>query len=146
MILSALRIMETGDLPNRILCEERDFQSALSIAKVLVKHASKIFSELPEDAPMPQRKNQKQKFQDALPVNFNRQAYLKIATTMSIPDKTAEGYISDFVKKGTIHREKQDHYQKLNTTETQDSKDLRDNSPSPSGAAAVAEGDGRPLP
>lgn len=126
MVLSALRIMETGDLPNRILCEERDFQSALSIAKVLVKHASKIFSELPEDAPMPQRKNQKQKFQDALPVNFNRQAYLKIAATMSIPDKTAEGYISDFVKKGTIHREKQDHYQKLSTTETQDSKDLRE--------------------
>lgn len=126
MVLSALRIMETGDLPNRILCEERDFQSAISIAKVLVKHASKIFSELPEDAPMPQRKNQKQKFQDALPANFNRQAYLKIAATMSIPDKTAEGYISDFVKKGTIHREKQDHYQKLSTTETQDSKDLRE--------------------
>ncbi len=126
MVLSALRIMETGDLPYRILCEERDFQSALSIAKVLVKHASKIFSELPEDSPMPKRKNQKQKFQDALPANFNRQAYLKIAATLSIPDKTAEGYISDFVKKGTIHREKQDHYQKLSTTETQDSKDLRE--------------------
>lgn len=126
MVLSALRIMETGDLPNRILCEERDFQSALSIARVLVKHASKIFSELPEDAPMPKRKNQKQKFQDALPPIFNRQAYLKIAATMSIPDKTAEGYISDFVKRGTIHREKQDYYQKLSTTETQDSKDLRE--------------------
>lgn len=126
MILSALRIMETGDLPNRILCEERDFLSAISIAKVLVKHASKIFSELPEDAPMPKRKNQKQKFQDALPANFNRQTYLKIAAMLSIPDKTAEGYISDFVKKGTIHREKQDYYQKLSTTETQDSKDLRE--------------------
>lgn len=126
MVLSALRIMETGDLPNRILCEERDFQSAISIAKVLVKHASKIFSELPEDAPMPQRKNQKQKFHDALPANFNRQTYLKIAVTMSIPDKTAEGYISDFVKKGTIHREKQDHYQKTHIQETQDSKDLRE--------------------
>jgi len=47
---------------------------------------------------------------DALPASFNRQAYLKMAASMSIPDKTAEGYITMFTKKGLIHREKQDHY------------------------------------
>lgn len=115
MILSALRIMEHGDLPERIICEERDFQSTLEIIRVLVKHASKVFSELPEDAPLPKRKNQTEKFLDALPASFNRQDYLKIATAMSIPDKTAEGYITMFSKKGLIHREKQDHYLNLNT-------------------------------
>ena len=75
-----------------------------------MKHASKVFSELPEDAPLPKRKNQKEKFLDALPASFNRQDYLKIAVSMSITDKTAEGYITMFAKKGLIHREKQDHY------------------------------------
>ena len=48
MIFSALRIMEHGVLPERIICEERDFQSTLEIIRVLVKHASKVFSELPK--------------------------------------------------------------------------------------------------
>lgn len=37
MILSALRIMEHGDLPERIICEERDFQTTLEMVRVLVK-------------------------------------------------------------------------------------------------------------
>ena len=133
MILSALRIMEHGDLPERIICEERDFQSTLEIIRVLVKHASKVFSELPEDAPLPKRKNQKEKFLDALPASFNRQDYLKIAAAMSIPDKTAEGYITMFSKKGLIHREKQDHYLNLTVktaasqaAESQDSKEIKE--------------------
>lgn len=133
MILSALRIMEHGDLPERIICEERDFQSTLEIIRVLVKHASKVFSELPEDAPLPKRKNQKEKFLDALPASFNRQDYLKIAAAMSIPDKTAEGYITMFSKKGLIHREKQDHYLNLNSKPappqaggSQDSKETKE--------------------
>ena len=136
MILSALRIMEHGELPERIICEERDFQSTLEIIRVLVKHASKVFSELPEDAPLPKRKNQKEKFLDALPANFNRQDYLKIAASMSIPDKTAEGYITMFAKKVLIHREKQDHYFNLNrkvthsgTGETKDAEEVKDYAP-----------------
>lgn len=133
MILSALRIMEHGDLPERIICEERDFQSTLEIIRVLVKHASKVFSELPGDAPLPKRKNQKEKFLDALPANFNRQDYLKIAVSMPIPDKTAEGYITMFAKKGLIHREKQDHYLNPNaktahsvTGESQDTEEVKE--------------------
>ncbi len=112
MILSALRIMEHGELSDRIICEERDFQSTLEIIRVLVKHASKVFSELPQEAPLQKRKNQREKFVDALPESFNRQEYLKIAGTLSIPVKTAEGYITTFCKQGLIHREKQDCYLK----------------------------------
>lgn len=110
MILSALRIMETGEVQTKIICEERDFQSAMTMAKVLVKHSAKVFSELPADAPLLKRKNQKEKFLDALPKEFNRQAYLRIAADMHIHDKTAEGYIGEFAKKGFLHHEKKDHY------------------------------------
>jgi len=73
---------------------------------------------------------------DALPASFNRQDYLKIAAAMSIPDKTAEGYITLFAKKGLIHREKQDHYLNLNrktahpeTGESRDAEEVKDYAP-----------------
>lgn len=117
MVLSALRILETGDTSSRIVCEERDFQTALSIVKVLAKHASKVFNELPEDDKPKTRKNRKEKYLDALPQVFNRQKYLEVAKSLSIPDKTAEGYITEFHKKGLIHREKQDHYINLSLSQ-----------------------------
>lgn len=110
MIFSALRILETGDTSAQVICEERDFQAAISMVKVLVKHSSKVFNELPEDEKPPSRKNRKQKFLEALPKNFNRQKYLEVAKALNVPDKTAEGYITEFAKKGLIHREMQDHY------------------------------------
>jgi len=133
MILSALRIMETGNLTDRIVCSDVDFESSLQMITVLVKHASKVFSELPAEPQLPRRKNQKEKFLDALPVQFNRQDYLKVAVSLSIPDKTAEGYITDFCKKNLLWREKQDSYQKNSvdlsvprSQEIQDSKEVKE--------------------
>ncbi|MCB0538129.1 MAG: DUF3987 domain-containing protein [Bacteroidetes bacterium] len=126
MILSALRILETGDTSTQIICEERDFQVALAMVRVLVKHSAKVFTELPEDVKPSPRKNRKQKFLDALPQEFSRQKYLEVAKQMNIPDKTAEGYITEFGKSGLIHREKQDHYINLNSQETQDSQEVKD--------------------
>ena len=125
MILSALRIMEHGDLPERIICEERYFQTTLEMVQVLVKHTSKVFSELPQDVPMSKRKIQKERFLDALPASFNRQEDLKIAASMSILDKTSEAYITDFCKRGLIHREKQGHYLNPNAKETQDLREVK---------------------
>ena len=126
MILSALRILETGDTSTQIICEERDFQVALAMVRVLVKHSAKVFTELPEDVKPSPRKNRKQKFLDALPQEFSRQKYLEVAKQMNIPDKTAEGYITEFGKSGLIHREKQDHYINLNIQENKEVKDSQD--------------------
>jgi hypothetical protein len=110
MILSALRIMDEGDLPSSLICADPDFETTLQMIKVLVKHASKVFSELPEEKQMPKRSNQKERFLSHLPQQFNRQQYLAVAQQMNIPDKTAEGYIGGFSKKGIVHHEKKDHY------------------------------------
>lgn len=126
MILSALRILETGDTSTKIVCEERDFQTALAMVRVLIKHSAKVFTELPEDEKPKSRKNRKQKFLDALPKIFNRQKYLEVAKEMNIPDKTAEGYITEFAKKGLIHREQHDHYINSSIEETQDSQEAGD--------------------
>ncbi|MBY0424132.1 MAG: DUF3987 domain-containing protein, partial [Cytophagales bacterium] len=126
MILSALRIMENGNIENKMICEERDFQITIELIKVLVKHASKIYSELPEETQPPKRKNQKEKFLDTLPASFNRQDYLKIATNLSIPEKTAEGYITDFIKHNLIHREKKDQYSNPHSQEIEEIKETEE--------------------
>lgn len=114
MICSALRIMESGDTSKKMICEERDFQATLLMIKVLVKHSSKVFCELPQEEQKPTRLNKKEKFLYALPLNFNRQKYLEIAKAMNIPGKTAEGYIANFLKSGLVHREAHDQY--INTS------------------------------
>lgn len=126
MILSALRILENGDASSRMVCEERDFQAAIEMAKVLVKHSSKVFSELPEDVKPVQRKNRKEKYLESLPKVFNRQKYLEVAKALSIPDKTAEGYITEFHKKGLIHREQHDHYLNLTVQDSQETQDFKE--------------------
>src|SRR5690554_475340 len=103
MLFSALRILETGDTSNKLICEERDFQTALAMIKVLVKHFSKVFCELPQEETKPTRMNRKEKFLYALPRNFNRQKYLEVAKKLNIPAKIAEGYITSFIKANLIH-------------------------------------------
>lgn len=126
MILSVLRIMETGEITTRLICEERDFQTALTIVKVLVKHAAKVFSELPAELQYPKRKTLKERFLEALPKEFSRQVYLKVAQTMKIHEKTAEGYIGEFCKKGFLHHEKKDHYINLIPKETEERQDSKE--------------------
>ena len=126
MIFSALRIMETGETSSKMICEERDFQTALTMIRVLIKHSSKVFSELPEDTPKPKRLNRKEKFLSQLPKRFNRQKYLETATSLNIPHKTAEGYITDFCKSGLVHRESQDNYMNTSIEDVEDIKEIKE--------------------
>lgn len=113
MVLTSLRILESGDMTTPLVCQDNDFNSALEICRTLVKHASKVFTDLPEDAPLAKKKNQRELFLEKLPQNFNRQGYLEVAKSLDIADKTAEGYISKFVKSGLVFRLKQDSYEKM---------------------------------
>lgn len=117
---------QTGDTSNKLICEQRDFNTTLEMIKVLIIHSSKVFSELPAEEQKPSRKNRKEKFLYALPKNFNRQKYLEVAKSLKIPAKTAEGYITSFIKANLIHREQQDNYINLSIEENKDVEDAED--------------------
>ena len=110
LIFSVLRLLETGDLPTQIICEERDFQNAIAVTEVLILHAKKVFSELPQSAPAIKRENREERFYNSLSNTFSRKDYVEAAESLNIPDKTAQNYISKYLKKGVIHRDKQDFY------------------------------------
>jgi len=115
MLFTAFRIMDDGDVNQVKECEDVDFQNALTIISVLVKHSSKVFNDLPIEQKAVKRLNRKEGFLESLPKQFNRQEYLDLATKQNIPHKTAEGYITKFVEVGLIHREKHNNYLVIET-------------------------------
>lgn len=110
MIKTTLRIMEHGECSTTLVCDVTDFQNTLKMIDVLVKHSSNVYSNLLSEAPKPKVKKPKDLFLEALPKEFNRQGYLEVAAKLNINPKTAEGYISKFVKVGVITSPKHDSY------------------------------------
>lgn len=115
MIFTVLRILETGEIQRPFVCGETDFNNAISITEILIQHAQKVYSDLPTPVNIPKRENREQRFFNQLPERFSRQDYLRVAGQLEIPDKTAQGYIAKFDKKGLIHRDKKDCYVKSMT-------------------------------
>ena len=104
MILTALRIIDGGQISNLIVCDESDFQSALTMARVLLQHTAKVFCTLStteSNAPNGQTVI-RQTFLDNLPPEFDRKTYLSVAEKLKIPAKTAEKYISRFCIGGQL--------------------------------------------
>ncbi len=115
MILSVLRIHEFGEVPNPLMCEDEDFNTAVTIVQILIQHASRVFQEFPQTATLnPQRQSTqlRQRFFDALPAQFDRSTYLSVAQLIGIRPKTAEKFIAAFKKQGLILHEAQNKYLK----------------------------------
>lgn len=116
MIFTALRITEDGDLSNPRVCLDEDFNNALAMVTVLIKHSSKVFSSLPKDDNPVTYKNRKEQFLNKLPYKFTTREYVIIGQDLNIPNKTAEAYITEFVKSNLLSREIQGQY--INNTAT----------------------------
>ncbi len=99
MILSALRILEDGELSSPMVCSDQDFETALIIVTTLEKHAIAVFHRMPKN----ELKGKMSAFYDKLPLQFNRQGYLKVAGELGINTKMAEYYIAKFIPKLLKH-------------------------------------------
>jgi len=112
MILTTLRIMETGHIQSPLICSDTDFNIALELVQILIQHAAKVYETLPAETEKPKQPNQKQQFLEILPSEFSRRDYLTIAQSLNIPDKTAEKHIAKFVQSGLINHFAHDKYLK----------------------------------
>ena len=110
MIFTALRIKEDGDVNPTRVCEDIDFDNVLEMVSVLIKHSSNVFNALPVEKQLSKRSNRKERFLESLPFEFSKQEYLAKADDLNIPHKTAEGYITKFVKASLLHRESNGKY------------------------------------
>ena len=109
LILTALRIPETGDLGPTLWCTDEDFRTALRICDCIIVHIDKVFSQLPtvqENSganPVSESTRQSQ-FADTLPESFDRQEYLKLASILGIPVPSADRYVKKLLAEGRIEK------------------------------------------
>ena len=116
MVLSVLRIMENGCFDNTLLCMDVDFETALTMAEVLLQHTGKVFRELPKVASTPSGSGQKtvrrQLFLDKLPSEFERREFIEIAASLGIPQSTAERNVKKWCDDGWLSQLEQGKYRK----------------------------------
>lgn len=110
MILSAMRVLEDKQLGSLRQCEDRDFDTALTMISILVKHSSSIYYRFPPEKRVVLRSDRKERFLERLPKEFTKQQFCSIAQELNIPQRTAENYIARFMKSGLISREMRDRY------------------------------------
>ncbi|MFD2541356.1 DUF3987 domain-containing protein [Lacinutrix gracilariae] len=127
MILTVLRILETGDVSNPLYCSDEDFQTTLTMVKALIKHSSKVYSSLPEDKTAINYKNKREQFIESLPLRFTTQDYISFATKLNITQKTAERYITSLCKTNFLVRESQGNYYNPSKEESEGNKRSEDN-------------------
>ena len=113
MILTTLRIMESGNFSQTQQCPDSDFQRVLSIIRVLVRYSSHVFSQLLAINNSAKLRDKKEQFLDQLPEKFTDPEFIELAKNLWIASRTDEGYISQFCEKGLIRRECQGLYTNL---------------------------------
>ena len=117
MIFNALRILETGDFSQQQFCLDCDFQSAIAMVKVLVKHSSHVFCELQQNASATKPNDAMEQFLDQLPRKFSAHDFIELAKSMSIIERSAKRYITIFCKKGIVRRDDRGRYTNLTLLE-----------------------------
>ena len=120
MILSTLRNIEAKDEDlqalhdeHYIYCSDLDFEITGQIIDCLLLHTVKIFRQVKKLSQNKFGKNIKGTFWEKLPVEFDRKTAMDIASLIGIKEKTAETYLSDFVKANSIIKPQHNHYQKI---------------------------------
>lgn len=113
MILTAMRIPETGDYSTCQQCSEEDFETALAIIRIMVRHASFIVSQMPEEVKTERRVNKKERFYDALPEKFGTREFIGLAKSLEIAERTSYKYITAFCNKGLILKPHANEYIKM---------------------------------
>jgi hypothetical protein len=116
MILTTLRIIETGHCASHLTCSDIDFNTSLELIRVLLHHTAKVFDRLPSETEIQKKtlNNQKLMFLENLPSDFTRTDYITIAENLNIKARTAEGYITEFKKNGLIIHQSQGNYKVQN--------------------------------
>ena len=130
MILTVLRQMDDGCFPPptgegerkeaSLVCADADFDTAMAMVSVLLRHSASVFQSLPRRTERRFRQGRQQRTEgsrqallSALPDTFNRTAYLQAAAQMGIGEKTAERYIGDLCRSGMLEHPANGQYNKV---------------------------------
>ncbi|MGC4035215.1 MAG: DUF3987 domain-containing protein [Chitinophagaceae bacterium] len=117
MILSAVRTAEMANERSlsdqkKIICTDADFNTAKSIIGSLLHHTVNVYTSLQKTGNAKRHRNIKEMYLDKLPATFDREKAMEIASLQQIKEKTAENYLTKFIKDEKVVKIKHNHYQK----------------------------------
>ena len=110
MIFTAFRNMD--NISSIMICSDKDFDNAMSMGEVLLKHSKHAFQGLKEAPIVKHLVKDKEKFLNALPDEFDRSTFKEVAKSTGINERTAERYVRQFCDNKLINHEKQNHYKR----------------------------------
>lgn len=103
-----------------LVCNETDFQTAITIASCLINHTVLVYKHLLPHKTMPigasgkPMSAQMMAFLNALPQAFTTQEYITVAKSMGIPQRTAERYVGELIADyNAVQRVSTGKYQKV---------------------------------
>lgn len=120
MVLSLSRyILKEGDIPKVIICDNKDFKSALAITESIVQHMALFYEEITPEQPdvtdkLIAGREDKDSLYKALPVEFTTAEYLEIAamSPFNINNSTAKKWLKSFCTKMVLIKTKHGKYKK----------------------------------
>ncbi len=126
MVLTVLRCEERQPMLNplsqTLVCNDTDFQTAMTIANCLINHTAHVYANLiphgeKNDTPaMAAMQANERRLFEALPQEFTTKEVMEKAQQTGIAQKTAERYLGNFVSKYHLaDRVSNGHYRKKST-------------------------------
>jgi hypothetical protein len=92
MIFTAIRKFENGECAQEIYCSDDDFENAIQLVDIYIQHSILMFTNLPNQSAQHSVQNppKKQKFYDALPLNFQRKEAVEIGANYGIKTRSVD--------------------------------------------------------
>lgn len=117
-VFAVLRAFEQDSdmLDHEVLtASDSDVIASLWIADTVLKHAYRIYQEIPDKNIENVRGERYQKYFSVLPPLFKTDEAVEIASKLNIPERTAKRYLSALIKENKLLRMKRGTYQKSST-------------------------------
>lgn len=114
MIFTAIRKFVTNEHHKEVYCLDIDFETALTLTKTYIQHSVIMFTNLPkqgEQGPFKSGEN-KRKFFDALPNNFQRKEAIEIGKKFDIGERTVGNFLKSCLGK-YLKQPKTGFYEKI---------------------------------
>ncbi|MCY7349796.1 MAG: DUF3987 domain-containing protein [Cytophagaceae bacterium] len=109
LILSLLRAFQQNQSPQTVFCSETDFNTALSLAEVLLEHALQVAETFPRTADT-QAPAFIATFRDRLPVQFQRAEADQVGTGLGMSKRNVANFLHRLQKLGQLSKLKHGHY------------------------------------
>lgn len=118
MLLTVLRIRETGKVGDKLTCSDVDFKNSMEITKCLLKQSAIMLEEMPTVSKKKygnQFTSGKQyAFFTALPQEFTSKETIGVAKNLDLAEGTRQAWIRKFEEKGLTEKLSHGQFRKLN--------------------------------